>query len=111
MSMTDREIVERLREVSQCLAVGDPVRVQAVCRDAANAIDTLIKHFLSEMLKNQRLTKERDEAIEALRNCADSMGNVAAKFLESKDPTFDAADFKGSLSRARSILSKHEVKP
>lgn len=101
-AMKDREIVEQLREglVAYHLNL-----------KAADAIERLIQEFLQSIAENKRLIKERDEALEALKNCSDSMDNVPANFLESKNPTFDAADFRGSKSRARSILSKHEAKP
>lgn len=107
MSMTDREIVERLRDYGAHLFDDGGVIVYA--DTAADAIERLIserdqrqsalgvcKDTLNDFAeKCERLTKERDEAIEALKLIASCQIN-----------------FPGDVvAVARSILSKHEVKP
>ena len=93
MSMTDREIVERLRYGRTEPVAGQPnfaKRLQPTQDEleAANAIE--------------RLTKERDEAIEALRELR--------RTTWDSDNILRAPGISKALEDARSILSKHEVK-
>ena len=93
MSMTDREIVERLRN-------GEERKYDCgvfIYTDLA-AADAI-----------ERLTKERDEAIEALRDAVYSADEIEAAW--SGIPTRNLDERFASIERARSILSKHEVKP